>query len=347
MSQSNKRTKVFISYSEKDKSYAQRLLVHLEPYIQREGLDVFSMSMIGAGELWEQKILDALQCTRVAVLLVSADFQASKFIQRVEVKHLLDAANSGEVDILIVAARACDWLPELSRIQGINPPKRSLDKLRKEGAERVYLTTVRRILEIIRQDKILDKSPSNLSVDRHADQIHTSQLPFKKGINEITAQIRARLDIVEFSGTRSIVRLPAFYLGADDFIRWEIKIESADICLDVYGSGDIRIPFTNDRFEDDGRKTMRVPIPRRARIEYPYLDRASRCSFRLVLNSGTAVPDDGSASESLLSYQLDELGAITVSTGDGSRLCAMGIMAAGSLQQMRLVCFHSTQVKGK
>src|SRR4051794_7341380 len=86
------RDQVFISYSHKDGRWLDRLQVYLAPLERRGSIRRWDDTLIAAGQRWEQEIAEALQRTRVAVLMVSADFLASDFISRVELPRLLGAA---------------------------------------------------------------------------------------------------------------------------------------------------------------------------------------------------------------------------------------------------------------
>ncbi len=76
----NNRTKVFISYSHRDKEWLDRLQVHLKP-LERAGIiDRWDDPRIKAGERWKVKIREALATAKVVVVLLSGDFLASDFI---------------------------------------------------------------------------------------------------------------------------------------------------------------------------------------------------------------------------------------------------------------------------
>ena len=71
-----KRDKVFISYSHRDSEYLDRILVHLRPLERAGVVDQWSDTKLRAGDRWKEQIRLALSATRVAILLISADFLA-------------------------------------------------------------------------------------------------------------------------------------------------------------------------------------------------------------------------------------------------------------------------------
>ena len=100
---------VFISYSHKDEDWKDQLVTHLG-VLQQEGvLDLWDDRRIGAGEDWYQKIEEAIAKSRVAVLLVSADFLTSKFIRSKEIPDLLERKDKEGLRIFPVITRPCAW----------------------------------------------------------------------------------------------------------------------------------------------------------------------------------------------------------------------------------------------
>jgi hypothetical protein len=133
------RTKVFISYSHADKEWLDRLKRHLKPLV-REGLDCWDDTHIRPGDDWKQEIRNALDTAQVAVLLISANFFASDFIDETELPPLLDAAKAKGVRILpvILSASQFDWNSRLTRFQAVNPPNRPLAKMPSADQEDVF-----------------------------------------------------------------------------------------------------------------------------------------------------------------------------------------------------------------
>ncbi len=118
-----RRTKVFISYSHKDRLALERLKVHLTPYLTRE-VDYWEDTQIRPGTRWYDAIQQAITTAKVAVLLVSADFLASSFITQEEIPRLLAAAQRSGVIILpvILSGSAFTELRELGNLQALNNP---------------------------------------------------------------------------------------------------------------------------------------------------------------------------------------------------------------------------------
>jgi len=83
------RHKIFISYSKKDREYLDALCVQLASFDAE--LLVWSDQDISPGASWDQEIRDAMKSADAAVLLVSADFLATKYVVDVEIPFLLEA----------------------------------------------------------------------------------------------------------------------------------------------------------------------------------------------------------------------------------------------------------------
>jgi tetratricopeptide (TPR) repeat protein len=125
------RDQVFISYSHRDSSWLERLQVYLAPIERRGGIRRWDDTLIAPGHRWEREIEAALKRTRVAILLVSAEFLASDFISRVELPRLLGAAENQGVLIIPVVLDHCNFerCTELAQFQSINSPTQPLEIL--------------------------------------------------------------------------------------------------------------------------------------------------------------------------------------------------------------------------
>jgi len=145
------RTKIFISYSHKDKAFIDRLMVHLKPLEKHGLIDAWVDSRILAGEQWKAEINTALSSSQVAILLVSADFLASDFIVDNELPPLLEKAKEEGVTIIPVILKPCRFNREktISQFQAINSPAEPVSGMDEHGRELIYDAIAQRIEDLL------------------------------------------------------------------------------------------------------------------------------------------------------------------------------------------------------
>jgi hypothetical protein len=142
---------VFISYSQADHRWLDRLLQQLRPLVREGYIQVFSDRNIRTGADWQSEIQGALDAASIAVLLISADFLASDFIMDQELPRLLAAAASKGTTIMpvIVTPSLFESMPSLSRFQAANPPSRPLSAMRASDRDKVLADLAAEIYRVV------------------------------------------------------------------------------------------------------------------------------------------------------------------------------------------------------
>lgn len=111
---------------------------------------------INASAKWLDEIRAVLVSSKVAILLVSADYLASEFINNEELPNLLlSAENENGVRIIPVILSPCRFLetPSLARFHAANPPSKPLKGLSEVDQEHVLYGLSKDIENIISSDK--------------------------------------------------------------------------------------------------------------------------------------------------------------------------------------------------
>jgi TIR domain-containing protein len=130
------RNQIFISYSHKDEEWLERLQLNLKPFLRGSSVVAWDDKKIRPGADWKAEIDKALAATKIAVLLVSADFLASDFICQEELPYLLKAADERQVDVIPISVRPSAWeTAPFSKRQWANEPNRPLGRLEKADRE--------------------------------------------------------------------------------------------------------------------------------------------------------------------------------------------------------------------
>lgn len=134
------RDRLFISYSHKDQHWCDRFLTHLRPVVHNSEIRLWSDHKIPVGEQWKAEIDESLRSTRVALLLVTGNYLASKFIEAEELPYFLSAAQAGRVKLAWVAASHSMFRETpLGTMQAVNNPEKPLESLGESEQNRVIV----------------------------------------------------------------------------------------------------------------------------------------------------------------------------------------------------------------
>ncbi|WP_010177683.1 toll/interleukin-1 receptor domain-containing protein [Aquimarina agarilytica] len=151
---------VFISYSKKDSHFLDELRVHLS-YLEREyKFEIWEDSKIRAGDDWRNEIYEAIEKTSIAVLLVSANFIASDFINSEELPALLEIAENKGAKIFSVILSHCMFsdIDAIAKLQSLNPPNQPVIEMDTAARDAFYM----KVTQEIKKGLITQISPSQL-----------------------------------------------------------------------------------------------------------------------------------------------------------------------------------------
>lgn len=100
---------VFLSYSHQDEALRNKLETHLTVLKRQSVINVWHDRRIGAGKEVHREISEQLDKADIILLLVSANFLASDYCYEVEMKRALERHERGEVRVIPVILRPCEW----------------------------------------------------------------------------------------------------------------------------------------------------------------------------------------------------------------------------------------------
>ena len=146
------RNRIFISYSRKDRAWLERLQPHLKA-LEHYGIGRWDDTRLEAGDVWLDEIRQAIASARVAILLVSADFLASDFIENEELPKLLANAETEGATVMPVILSPCLYkeTKSISRFMSVNDPAEPLEKLNDYERNLVWLKLSQTILKVLQE----------------------------------------------------------------------------------------------------------------------------------------------------------------------------------------------------
>lgn len=146
------KPEILISYSRKDIGWKEKILTHLR-ILEIAGLcTIWEDGKIRTGKDWRPIIDKALSNANIAILMVSADFLTSEFIQEVEIPVILERRNNDYLEVIPIIVRPCarkhvSWL---APIQYKPSNGKELSTMLESDAESAIVEIVNEIAEILK-----------------------------------------------------------------------------------------------------------------------------------------------------------------------------------------------------
>lgn len=110
--------KIFIAYAHEDKQLLQKLRTHLNVMRRQQHCEIFFDGEIMPGETWDRRLKDELHAAHIFVLLVTAEFLDSEYVNETELPKILERMKAGEAEVVAVILKDCLWeLTELQHLQ--------------------------------------------------------------------------------------------------------------------------------------------------------------------------------------------------------------------------------------
>ncbi|HEX8181450.1 MAG TPA: tetratricopeptide repeat protein [Pyrinomonadaceae bacterium] len=111
---------IFYSYAHKDEALRDRLEQHLATLKHAGDIAVWHDRRIPPGTQWDRQIDAHLNSADIILLLVSADFLASKYCTDIEVARAMQRHAAGTARVIPIILHPCDWMPApFGKLQGL------------------------------------------------------------------------------------------------------------------------------------------------------------------------------------------------------------------------------------
>jgi hypothetical protein len=154
---------IFISYAHVDKEWLTKLRTHLRPLERITDVTVFADTDIKADEKWREKIRQEIESATFGILLISANFLASDFINDHELPLLFEQRAKGRKKLFLIFLSPCafELVPQIADYQGYNSPSEPLSSQSADTVDKIFADLTIQISKEIKKPQILTSQPAN------------------------------------------------------------------------------------------------------------------------------------------------------------------------------------------
>jgi TIR domain/PEGA domain len=211
---------LFYSYSHKDESLRDELAKHLTILQQAGFIREWHDRQILAGEEWDRQISIYLEAAEVILLLISADFLASKYCYDIEAKRALERHSSGTARVIPIILRPVLWkLAPFAALQALPKDTRAVTEW--PNRDLAFVNICEGILAVVvgwrdsagpsssSEEAIVDR-PVSRKVVRARKRILDAALPRRVLAGRATTLV-VMLRREDSSGLRAIVEMDTRY----------------------------------------------------------------------------------------------------------------------------------------
>ncbi|HOY20139.1 MAG TPA: SUMF1/EgtB/PvdO family nonheme iron enzyme [Haliscomenobacter sp.] len=156
--------RIFIAYSRQDLPHLEQLRTQLRVLERREFCHIFYDGVIQAGEKWEPRIKEELHRADIYLLLVTAEFLDSNYVNDIELPTILQREREGTARVLPVILRQCLWkYSELEAFQAILYEDRPIEEKKAYGhVAHVVATEVERLRAVAKPVGSATNAPASM-----------------------------------------------------------------------------------------------------------------------------------------------------------------------------------------
>jgi molecular chaperone DnaK (HSP70) len=132
VSRVNPPKRFFVSYAREDQYWVNRIEKSLSLLTEKKLVALWiDRTENATGTLWEENILNAIDSTDAAIVLVSEDLLASKFIQTKELPRLFARREQAGIQFIPIIVRFCPYTlsQDLAQFQTFNNPEQPWSSL--------------------------------------------------------------------------------------------------------------------------------------------------------------------------------------------------------------------------
>lgn len=159
--------KIAISYSHKDHSFKKELLKHLSVLQQETNIEIWHDLEINPGKEWDETIKLKFYDANIILLLISADFFGSQYINDVELPIAIKNHNEGKTKVIPIFTRVCEVSEEIKKLQGLPRDMQFIGS--SQNRDELYFTISKEI-----RKEVIKHMELNDTTDEDCEKLYTS-----------------------------------------------------------------------------------------------------------------------------------------------------------------------------
>ncbi|MBV7255543.1 toll/interleukin-1 receptor domain-containing protein [Pacificimonas sp. WHA3] len=176
--------KVFISYAHADGSFLEKLHKHLAQLVREGTISEWQDKEISAGDKFDDEISDNLEKADIFLACASPDWIASEYVYEKELKVALNLESEGNIIIIPVIFRPCDWQStSLRKFKAIPKDGKPVTEFINEDV--AFLDIVAEIRKLVNSNTTPIETKSAVSSDQTSSSGQPSRYRVRREFDEI------------------------------------------------------------------------------------------------------------------------------------------------------------------